>query len=166
MQMDPKSQTAKCKRKKYTKRSLITIDKKSKRYHFNRSCQSASVSLSQDESSTSDSTTDNKPLSPHLQCNHSGADNISSDILNSKSEQPLKCDQDNNSTHQQHKSKCIQVKPVFKAVSVQASCQMKCRSVQTLHNKSIHSCGIQTDKIKKKNTKTPKLTRGEMLKNR
>ena len=43
---------------------------------------------------------------------------------------------------------------------------MKYKSVQTLHNKSIHSCGLQTDKIKKKNTKTQKLSRGEMLKNR
>ena len=61
MQMDPESQTAKCKRKKYTKRSFLTIDKKSKRYHINQSCQSTSVALIQDESSTSDLTTDNKP---------------------------------------------------------------------------------------------------------
>ena len=43
---------------------------------------------------------------------------------------------------------------------------MKSRSVQAVENKCVRSCGIQTEKVPKKKSKTKKNTCGELLKNR
>ena len=148
--MDPVSHVANGKRKKYTKRSFLTIDKKFKRYHINRSCQSGLVQSIPNDSSTSDATSDSESLTTYHKSNVYGAESTPVENFNSNSAVPLKSEQENNYTQLHQKTKGIQVKPVVKVISVQASWQMKLQGVQTLPNKLIQSCGVQTEKNEKK----------------
>ena len=160
--MDPMSDMTNQKRKKYTKRSFLTIDKKSKRYWINRSCQRGSGPSITDESSTSDTTSENESLSTHDKSNSYEADNTPAGYCQSKSDAALRHQQHDNYSQMHQKTKSIQVKPFVKAVGVQASCLMKMRSVQTLHNKSIWSSGVQTEQVKKRNSHFQKLSHGEL----
>ena len=159
--MDPLSEMTNRKRKKYTKRSFLTVDKKSKRYRINRSCQSGTGPSITDQSSTSDATSENKSLTTHDKSNTS---RDKSNTCNANNTPTGYCEQ--HQKYQHPKMKGIQVKPFIKAVGVQASCVMKMHGVQTLQNKSIRSSRVQTETVKKKKSNSQILLHGELLRNR
>ena len=163
--MEPASHTAERKRKKYTKRLFLTVNKKSKRYRESRSCESAAVPHLGDDSFTSDSMSDNETLTEAVNLSFSEHTSSQEKVTHFK-DISFNFDEVHNYTKCQPKSKGVQVKTTVKNSSAQVLCGMKSRSVQAVENKCVRSCGIQTEKVPKKKSKTKKNTCGELLKNR
>ena len=134
-------------KRKYQKRSFLTVNKKCKCYWMKK--------ISQDKPCLDISS------SSSSECE----ENEDIQIVNSSSNifSPIKTESNPKAVEISVKSKSIQVKPHAKSSYVQASVQTKSKSTHISKMKTLKSCGIQTEK-EMKNVK--KSTIGEKLINR
>ena len=160
--MDCNSSTTTRKRKKYSKRSCLTVGKKTKRYRLNRSIVSIHCSDSGASSTEYENNSENETsLTPHT---YPAAQESDSVHKNQRPNNGILSESILQRNTPSTRTKACQIKPSLKSSYVQACVTSKCKGVHTVDLKNIKSCATQTKNVMPQCTK--KKSRGDILKER